>query len=109
MLVLSRKKDQSIQIDNVVITVKQVKNKKVTLGIEAPMDVKIIRGELVNEETFAFNSNAGHTDGNATNGDQKVRFRLPETQRDVRKDELRTVVDRLRSTTSTVTAHDWLR
>jgi len=79
MLVLSRKKDQTIQIGNVVITVKQVKNKKVTLGIEAPMEVKIIRGELMDEETFAFKTNADQTDGNSTDAS---RFLLPEPQRE---------------------------
>lgn len=47
MLVLSRKLKQEIQIgDNVVITVLKVKGNTVQLGIEAPRDIKIMRGEL---------------------------------------------------------------
>ena len=48
MLVLSRKQDQQIQIsDNVTITITQIKGNQVRLGIEAPRDVAIRRGELV--------------------------------------------------------------
>ncbi len=47
MLVLSRKVGQKLVIgDNVTIVVNQVAGKRVTLGIEAPSDVHIIRGEL---------------------------------------------------------------
>ena len=47
MLVLSRKQQQEIVIgDNVKITVLKVKGNSVRLGIEAPQDVKIVRGEL---------------------------------------------------------------
>ena len=47
MLVLSRKKSQQITIaDNIKITVIKVKGNTVRLGIEAPKDVKVLRGEL---------------------------------------------------------------
>lgn len=47
MLILSRKLRQQIRIaDDIVITVLQVKGGTVRLGIEAPCDVKILRGEL---------------------------------------------------------------
>lgn len=47
MLVLSRKKNDSIVIDNQIkIKVIQVKGNQVRLGIEAPRDVRILRGEL---------------------------------------------------------------
>lgn len=46
MLVLSRKRNQSIQIGDVVIVVNQIRGNKVTLGIEAPREVEILRGEL---------------------------------------------------------------
>jgi carbon storage regulator CsrA len=47
MLVLTRKANQRIEIgDNIVITVLQVKGNSVRLGIEAPRDVRVIRGEL---------------------------------------------------------------
>jgi len=59
MLVLSRKKNQSIQIGNIVITVNQVKKNKVMLGIDAPNEVKILRGELalVDSEAVEYKSN----------------------------------------------------
>lgn len=47
MLVLSRKIDETIIIgDSVKIKVVQIKGNRVRIGIEAPSDVKIIRGEL---------------------------------------------------------------
>ena len=47
MLVLSRKVGQKLVIgDNISIVVNQVSGKRVTLGIEAPSDVQIMRGEV---------------------------------------------------------------
>lgn len=47
MLVLSRKKNESIIIgDNVTITVVEVRGDKVRLGIEAPREVPIHRSEV---------------------------------------------------------------
>lgn len=48
MLVLSRKEGEKIVIDgNITITIVRIQGSKVTLGFEAPADVKILRGELV--------------------------------------------------------------
>lgn len=47
MLVLSRKQKQQIKIgDDVVITVLQIKGGSVRLGIEAPREIHVMRGEL---------------------------------------------------------------
>ena len=47
MLVLSRKVGQRIVIgDNITLVVNRVAGNRVTLGIEAPDDVHIMRGEL---------------------------------------------------------------
>ena len=47
MLVLSRKVGQRIVIDeNVTIVINKVSGNRVSLGIEAPEDVHIMRGEL---------------------------------------------------------------
>ena len=47
MLVLSRKKNESIVIgDNIVITVVEVRGDKVRLGIEAPKEVTVHRREV---------------------------------------------------------------
>ena len=47
MLVLSRKKNESIVVDdNIVITVVEIRGDKVRLGIEAPREVAIHRSEV---------------------------------------------------------------
>ena len=49
MLVLSRKPGQKLQIgDSVTITVLEVHGRVLRLGIEAPADVRVLRGELEN-------------------------------------------------------------
>jgi carbon storage regulator CsrA len=47
MLVLSRKVGERIVIgDNITLVVKRVAGHRVTLGIEAPESVHVVRGEL---------------------------------------------------------------
>src|SRR5688572_17213014 len=47
MLVLSRKVNEKLVIgDNITVVVSRVAGNRVTLGIEAPHDVRIVRGEL---------------------------------------------------------------
>jgi len=47
MLVLSRKKNESIIInDNITVTVIEIRGDKVRLGIEAPKDVTVHRREV---------------------------------------------------------------
>ncbi len=47
MLVLSRKEGEKLVIgDNVVITVNRIAGNRVAIGIEAPREVAIVRGEL---------------------------------------------------------------
>jgi len=47
MLVLSRKEGERISIgDNITLIVSKVSGNRVTIGIEAPKDVKVVRGEL---------------------------------------------------------------
>ncbi|MFN7811928.1 MAG: carbon storage regulator CsrA [Planctomycetia bacterium] len=47
MLVLSRKKDESIVInDNITIVVVEIRGDKVRLGVEAPKDVPVHRREV---------------------------------------------------------------
>ncbi|MBF4694503.1 carbon storage regulator CsrA [Fusibacter ferrireducens] len=48
MLVLTRKKDESIIInDNIVIQIMSIEDGKVKIGIDAPKDVIIHRSEVV--------------------------------------------------------------
>jgi carbon storage regulator len=47
MLVLSRKKDESIVInDDIVITIIEIRGDKVRLGIEAPKEISVHRREV---------------------------------------------------------------
>lgn len=48
MLVLSRKKNQTIHIGGNVITIRvlDIRGDKVRLGIEAPLNVPVFRGEI---------------------------------------------------------------
>lgn len=48
MLVLTRKLDEKIMIgDGIVLTVIELRNDSVRIGIEAPKDVKVHRAEVV--------------------------------------------------------------
>ncbi len=55
MLVLSRKNEETIRIgNNIVVTILEVKGNRVRLGIKAPSDCPIVRGELaILEESAA--------------------------------------------------------
>jgi len=51
MLVLTRKKDETISIGpNIKVTVVRIKGKSVRIGIEAPETLKVLRGELNQHE-----------------------------------------------------------
>lgn len=60
MLVLSRKRGQSIKIgDNIEITIMDVGEDKVSIGIVAPRNIEIVRTELLdvkNENITAANN-----------------------------------------------------
>ena len=59
MLVLSRKIGERLVIgDNITVVVSRVAGNRVTLGIQAPGDVKIVRGELKAETEEAASRNA---------------------------------------------------
>lgn len=58
MLVLTRRKNQSIVIgDDIVVTVLEVKGDQIRLGITAPRDVQVYRSELL-EAIEAANSSS---------------------------------------------------
>lgn len=67
MLVLSRKQKQQIKIgDDVVLTVLQVKGNTVRLGIEAPKEVHVIRGELEGSPARSNSNNKPADEGSGT-------------------------------------------
>ena len=52
MLVLSRKVGEKLVIgDDIVVTVNRIAGQRVSLGVEAPGHVRIVRSELAYEET----------------------------------------------------------
>ena len=53
MLVVSRKKDESIIIgDNIKVTVVEISKDRIRIGVDAPENVKIARSELYDTEKF---------------------------------------------------------
>jgi carbon storage regulator len=53
MLVLSRKEAQTIRInDDIEIVVVRVNGNRVKIGVQAPQDVKVLRGELVERDKW---------------------------------------------------------
>ena len=59
MLVLTRRKNQSIVIgDGIIVTVLEVKGEQIRLGITAPRDVQVYREELLAALTDANKSAA---------------------------------------------------
>jgi len=65
MLVLSRKVGERLVIGgNITVVVSRVAGNRVTIGIEAPDDVRIVRGELKPENEMA-HVDAGRTVGKA--------------------------------------------
>jgi carbon storage regulator CsrA len=51
MLVLTRKQQETIQIgENITITIVRIKGNTVRVGIEAPPDVRVVRGEIAAEK-----------------------------------------------------------
>jgi carbon storage regulator CsrA len=51
MLVLSRKIGEKLVIDgNITVEVVKVQGNRITLGIAAPSDVKVLRGELAHQK-----------------------------------------------------------
>lgn len=53
MLVLTRKLQEKITIaGNITVTVLRVKGQTVRIGIEAPRDIRVVRGELPMEATI---------------------------------------------------------
>ncbi len=58
MLVLSRKVGEKIVIgDNITVVVNRVSGNRISVGIEAPADVRIVRGELA-ESAQSFEDDA---------------------------------------------------
>jgi carbon storage regulator len=72
MLVLSRKKDESIIInDHIRVTVVEIRGDKVRLGIDAPKDVTVHRREVyeaIQNQLKAHQDESSSTVGSSENG-----------------------------------------
>ncbi|WP_298863661.1 carbon storage regulator [uncultured Gimesia sp.] len=54
MLVLTRKRDEVIQIgDNIVIKILKTGKGAIKIGIDAPSEIRVTRGELLEEEKIS--------------------------------------------------------
>jgi len=61
MLVLTRKTGQSLYIDNnIVITITRIEGNRVKVGIEAPMECSIVRGELKQQQEMTLELAESH-------------------------------------------------
>ena len=70
MLVLTRKPGERLVIgDNIVITVVEVKGDNIRIGIDAPREVKVYRGEIY-DAIVAENRQAATATGDLTGLDQ---------------------------------------
>jgi carbon storage regulator len=75
MLVLTRKPQEKIQIgDGITITVIRTKGTGVRLGIEAPADVPVLRGELVAARSGFAELNAAEKPAEAKASERGVQF-----------------------------------
>ena len=54
MLVLSRKKNESVIINNnIEIKIISISKDKIRIGIDAPVDIKVLRAELTRDDTIS--------------------------------------------------------
>jgi len=88
MLVLTRKQNEKIRIgDNITITVIRMKGKAVRLGIEAPKNINVLRGELLfdaaNDQAADIHCESGHCKSDATDQaaeDTIIECRVPRSE-----------------------------
>lgn len=89
MLVLSRKQQQEIVIgEEIRVTVLQVKGNTVRLGIEAPRDIRVMRGELPRQSdaeqvaniTVVYNDTVDRNTDSSLRKMEILKFRKPQDE-----------------------------
>lgn len=76
MLVLTRKQSETIQIgDSITITVLRMKGKSVRIGIKAPHDMNVIRGELAFDVSQDLNQDSLAEEAETAGESSKPRLR----------------------------------
>ncbi|MDV6033925.1 carbon storage regulator [Stieleria sp.] len=69
MLVLSRKVGEKLMVgDDIVLTVNRISGNRVAIGIEAPRNVRIVRGELQKNQVAP----SGSTPNTASMGEAAI-------------------------------------
>ena len=75
MLVLTRKSQEKIRIgDDIVVTVLRTKGNTVRLGIEAPHDVRVLRGEIAFDQDDSDDEVQPHTSHSRISRDERARL-----------------------------------
>ncbi len=78
MLVLSRKANETIVLDNAIeVTVLEILGERVKIGINAPRDVPIVRQELLHQNRSNHSSSEPAGTGESATGPRSTRDRHP--------------------------------
>ena len=86
MLVLTRKKDQTLVInDNIEITVLDIQGDQIRIGIDAPKSVKVFRKELY-LEIQAENKNAAQKSAQVSAENLKNLLNMPKSDKSDKSD-----------------------
>ncbi len=76
MLVLSRKSGQRIQIgDDITVEIRRIAGNRVTIALEAPKSVRILRGEL-DDAAREFDDEFNGTDATAHNDSRSSTYQI---------------------------------
>jgi len=95
MLVLTRKHQEQIRIgDNVTLTILKVKGNTVKVGIEAPREVRVVRGELPPKDVSAVSSTIASSEPRTISFSEAVASEkeLPADDNPTESDRLRQLV-----------------
>ena len=89
MLVLTRKKEETLQVGNdITLTILKIKGNSVQIGIEAPRHVRVLRGELATQAAEGAQGNEESAPPKSlakkSGGSNRLRQMAAKTKRDER-------------------------